>query len=97
MAAPRRESDQKSPLAKKLFAMSNYWERENQFSSTEYPWGCLPHAQTDPTLRSSWLTQNGLHVFVCAFVLFRRFDFQGFLLFFSERDKKNMKVDAGSI
>lgn len=28
-------------------------------------------------------------MFACAFVLFRCFDFQGFLLFFSERDKKH--------
>lgn len=81
----QRESGQKSPLAKKLFAMSNYRERENQFSPTECPWGCQPHAEIDPRLRSSWLTQNGLHVFACAFVLFRCFDFKDCLLFFWER------------
>ena len=78
------------PLTKKLLAIGTYWESKKDSSPME----CL--CVYDPTLKSSWPTQNGLHVSVGVF----SFDLViwGFFLYFSgvylerEKDYEVMKL-----
>lgn len=53
-----------SHLAKKLFAIESYWERQRQCPFSRVALECQPHARVGLMLGNSWPTQNDLHFFL---------------------------------
>lgn len=78
---------------KKLFTTDTFWERENQFSPTEWHWLHQPHARAGPMPRSIWPIQNNsTFLCVCFSWYFLSFDvfvlvwvFYSFICFWDRR------------
>lgn len=49
-----------APLTKNIFANDTHWQRENQFSPTDFLSACQPQVMAGSMPRSHWPTQNEL-------------------------------------